>query len=634
MKYVRITKGVKDKGRLIPPAQVKELINSDSDYYVSTYNYDDSNLVTYKQNNNSVAGIKNLTTNKIWWDFDNESNLNLAQEDAKTVVRRLLDDKYPESAIDIYFSGNKGFSVEVLVDNELTRKQVEFLALKKYGSGLASLDSSMYDFNQLFRIPNTKHQKSGLYKIQLTINQLNKCNIELIKEKAKTILPLRTKTSVMIPEAYLLVPELEKKPVVVTSDLGKPRHWKDFKWAIAQGNFESGERHHALMVLAATCKGLGYDRDMALAMCTVACQKQAERTKGPVFDLEELEENVIDGSVYSASWQGGQYSPESDAWLAKYCERMGFDTTKDKHEIIKISDIKTKFAEYVKHIEENTILTGIHSLDKRLPLTTGMNLGIVGAASSGKTALALKILENTSRAGVVSVMASLDMHRNRLFEKLLYRDTGLSREVLYQKFKDNDTDAITKSIDENYGNVWFYDRSMPSVDNIRKYIMEIQEQTGQKVKLVMIDYFERINSEKSEDTAASKDIAGRLQDLVNDLDICLVTLVQPHKNALHGGPDSPITSYTSIKGSSFLYQSFRSIISIWRPFFTPELKDHDKFMQMAILKNDLGELDLLNYAWSGKRGEISELEVEGQEELKSLLKQKADSKNAANEDDW
>ena len=145
----------------------------------------------------------------------------------------------------------------------------------------------------------------------------------------------------------------------------------------------------------------------------------------------------------------------------------------------------------------------------------------------------------------------------------------------------------------------------------------------------MLDYFERVNSEKSEDTAASKDIAGQLQDLVNDFNVAMVTLVQPNKFSLGSGPDKPIKSYTAIKGSSFLYQSFRSIISIWRPFFTPDTAAQDKYLQMAILKNDLGELGVFNFAWSGKRGDIREPTEEEEQELNQMLQEKA-QREAAN----
>ena len=45
-------------------------------------------------------------------------------------------------------------------------------------------------------------------------------------------------------------------------------------------------------------------------------------------------------------------------------------------------------------------------------------------------------------------------------------------------------------------------------------------------------------------------------------------------------------------------------------------------MQMAILKNDLGELETFDFAWNGKKGEIRTLEDIERQELKELLKMK------------
>jgi hypothetical protein len=412
-----------------------------------------------------------------------------------------------------------------------------------------------------------------------------------------------------------------------------PKGWKPYKHALAMGFFESGERHSALMVIAATCRGLGYSKDQAYYICKAAVKAQAARSGNDEFPKEELYENIIDSSVYSETWEGGQYSPATNPWLKAYCERMGFEVKREEEsKVRRIQDIQDEFKHFVDHIEENTILTGIKRLDQAMPITIGQNVGLVGSAASGKTSIALKMLENTSKAGIVSVFASLDMHRNRLFEKLLYRTTGLSRGELYTKIQAGEIEEITKKIKEDYANVWFYDRSCPTVGNIREYIEEVEAETGKKVKLVMLDYFERVNSDKSEDTAASKDIAGQLQDLVNDFNVALVTLVQPNKFSLSSGPDKPIKNYTAIKGSSFLYQSFRSIIAIWRPFFTPDTAHNDKYMQMAILKNDLGEIGTFNFSWSGKRGDIRDMTEEEQTEMDQLLAQKA-AKEAGEKED-
>lgn len=639
--YVRFAKGLNTRGVLIKPEEVENHIENDKDCYLSTYYYNEEQYKRFKETN-TIAGIKDVKTSKLWFDLDNAENPDNARLDAIEIVSRLNKYGIKDEQIEVYFSGGKGYEVTVQLNRELTPDQAKSIAINKFGKGLETLDETLYDSSQLLRIPYTKHQKSGLYKIPITIKVLKTSSTDDIKIMAKSLnsAPEMPETFVATPSSEFFTVKVEsvkKETTKVESKLDfkdKPRHWKDYKWAIAQGHFESGERHHAILVLAATCRGLGYDREQAIALCQTAINKQAERTKTEPFDEADLIDNIIDKSVYSATWSGGQFSPQSDPWLMKYCGKMGIELDKkDKDSIIRISDIEDGFTEYVKNIDQNTVKTGIARLDKALPLTIGMNLGIVGAASSGKSSIALEILKNTSNNGVISVFASLDMHRNRMFEKLLYKVSGLAREDLYAKIDRGEAGDIIAKVKAEYGNVWFYDRSSPTVDDIRKYILDVQEQTGQKVKLVMIDYFERVTGDRTEDTAASKEIAGKLQDLINDLDVCLITFVQPNKMALNGGPDQPIKNYTAIKGSSFLYQSFRSIVSIWRPFFTPETKLDDRFMQMAILKNDLGELELFNFGWEGKRGRIFELTIEQEEELKQLLKDKERSKNVEDDDD-
>jgi len=266
-----------------------------------------------------------------------------------------------------------------------------------------------------------------------------------------------------------------------------------------------------------------------------------------------------------------------------------------------------------------------------MPITVGSNVGLIGAPGSGKTAIALNILRHTSRKGIKTVFASLDMHPNRMFEKVIYSLTGISRHDLYAIFKKNviRKDEILKKVDENFGNVFFYDRSLPTVQDIKDYILDCEKESGEKVKLLMLDYFERVSSEYSDDTQGSKKIAGELQNLVNDLNIAIIVIVQPNKYALSGGVDTAIRDYTKIKGSSFIYQAFRQIVSIWRPGYNPEDPKNDKFMQMAILKNDLGELDEKSYHWNGKRGFIRDLENNEDLDLKELLESKTRKKNNA-----
>lgn len=241
------------------------------------------------------------------------------------------------------------------------------------------------------------------------------------------------------------------------------------------------------------------------------------------------------------------------------------------------------------------------------------------------TALSLNILKKMKDNGGISVFASLDMSKSRLYEKMLYSVTGgkVSRDQLYQDYLDGKGGKYDELVKEAFPNTYIFSKSAPTVDNMRDYIEKVQDHTGKPVRLLLTDYFERVGSERSDETAASKDVASGIQDLIADFpELTPITLYQPNKFSLGGGPDSPILSYTAIKGSSFIFQAARQIVSLWRPFFTPETKHLDKYMSMAILKNDLGELDKFDFSWEGKTGRITEMDDMQREEFVELMKEK------------
>lgn len=605
-------------------------------HFVSTSYYTKQQADEFKKTK-SVAGMTDLKTNQLWFDFDSPE-LEESRKDTLELYKRLME-HFKVSNIELSFSGGKGFHIIVRLSNDLTSQQVKKVVLK-LGKGLTTLDLKIYDSNRILRASNTKHEKTSLYKIPILYTELADLSIEQIKELAKQPREMnRSFVPIDLPEV-LLVEEKTKAPIVVLDESDplkikeidftmKPNGWLDYKWAISNGRFEIGHRNKAMMVIASTCRALKYGRDHTAAICAAADKLHCEITGDSEMGESALEREVLD-VVFGSHWNGGQYSVENDIDLRNYCDKHGFKVEKNDHitQVINLQDVNASFKDFVKNIDKNTIKTGIKRLDDALPITIGNNLGLIGAAGAGKTAIALEILKHTSMNGVISVMASLDMHRNRLYEKVLYKVSqdlykkSISREELYSKYQDDEDSELAAEVKKQYGNVYFYDRSSPTVDDLRKFILNVEAQTGQKVKLLMVDYFERLASDMTDATASSLKIANQLQDLLNDLNLAIITLVQPNKFSLSGGPDTPILSYTAIKGSSFLYQSFRSIVSIWRPFFNAKMTHLDKFLEMAILKNDLGELDHFTFNWEGKTGSITEMNEEQEFTYKSNLEEK------------
>lgn len=643
-KFVRITRGLADFGKLILPKDVNKHIDSETDYYLSTYNYTKIHLDHF-QKTGSVKGLKDLYTNKLWFDFDDDSNdLANAQKDAQIVVKRLLDEGFPEDSIDVYFSGNRGFTVEVLVDKDLNKTQVEYLTLEKYGKDLKTLDNTMYDYSQIFRIPNTKHPKSGLYKTQLSIPQLNKLKIETIKEMAKKVSTIKEKTPTDIPEELLIVPEAKKlasKSIEGFSLSKGPTHWKDYKWALLNAyKLEASERHSALMVIAATARGLGYDESLTRAMCLSFDEKfQAVTGKPPV---EDLESNVIP-SVFKDDWNGGQYSYKNNKWLQKYCERIGTDVNIASDELtVEIDDVFTLFKDYAKNIDELTIRTGIPALDKKLRMTIGMAVGIVAAPGVGKTSLAIQILNSMSKENQQSIFFSYDMYHSLVFQKLVQKHSfaifgkQINSDEIFDRFKAGDIkleSRILEVIEKEYKNVEFCFKAGQSPSDIIQTIKHVKEKTGNAVRLIVIDYNELVLSDMSDSTQSSAFVVQKLREIANTYNCCVVVLLQPNKMA--GTPADELTSYRSAKGSSAIEQALSIMLGMSRPGYDPRHPEEDKFMVINCLKNRMGSLFNCELSWDGLTGCVREMTSEDKALLCSIEeRKKLEKEDKSDSSEW
>jgi hypothetical protein len=632
--YYNIRNGLASRPKLVPvTTKLEDIIkNFNTDYYTSLYLYNENHKKILEEKQ-TLSGISDTVTNRLLFDFDHKDNPEIARQDAIETANRLLSMGIEEDAIRPYFSGNKGYNIEVALNDYISPEQFGAI-VDKVASDLLTFDLVVRDPQRIVRVTGTKHKDSGLYKIPLTPEELTNLTTNEIRLMAKTPKKDAEVIKVNLPQELKDAKPTEKTIEKVATELSfdtstidmkeRPKGLDEARWLLSNGFFKAGERNPAMLCLAATYHNQKFPIEVTRGILDGVAEIQSARTGDDKFADREIE--LILKQVYGPNWKGGMFTTrDPNNWLAKYAMKMKINVHEDSGPQT-MDEIESTFTNFVMNIEKNTIKTGIESLDKTMPITVGSNVGIVAAAGAGKTALALMILKHNSEQGIPTVFASLDMTRNRLFEKVLYNVTGLSREDLYDTFKRGEGKKLTEMVKKQYGNVYFYDRSNASVSDIRNYVLEVEQKTGQKVKMVMFDYFERIGSDVTDATASSLKVAGEIQDLVNDLGVAAITLCQPNKFSLGGGPDTEIKSYTSIKGSSFLYQSFRGIVSLSRPFYTPETKDLDKYMIINVLKNDLGEQARLKYGWSGKRGQIYELEDIEMQEFNDLLKQKESNK--------
>lgn len=643
--FIKVTDGSFRKAKMFDASKnVQNMIKDRTrSYFQSAYFYNEDAYEQFKKTN-STAGVTEVYTNQLWWDLD-AKDLDTAKQSTLNVKKRLLKMGVREEQIQVRFSGKKGFHIFIKLNKLLNPEQVRNIC-EQIAGDLPGFDSKVYNATRVLRIPLTKHNDTGMFCRPIQ-NLENKSITEVLKE-ASDITDVDTETVILKDEIDIKlfgdlptpkVPEIKVSKIAFDlKDLNfdeKPNFLDNARWALQNGYFHGssskdvGDRSWVLLCLAATYKNLGFQLEQTRALLTGVIELQANRTGEEKFDEHELDHNIL-SQIYGPHWKGGQFSrhdPKSP--LYQYIKEYNIpldEGRQSEQKPIKFSDVSEGFIDFALNAEKSTVTIGLPEIDEEMPIMAGMNLGILGAPSSGKSTLMLQIAEHTSKNNIPIVLASLDMARNRMFLKLLIKESGLKQKQVIELFKTPESELaqnLLKRINEKYKNVWFYDKSFATVEDIRKYVETIEEDTGQKIKLVMFDYFERLNSDMSDENMSSKKIAGQIQDLVNDLGLAAITFVQPNKMAFgDSGISSPLTDFNNIKGSSYISQSFRAILSLWRPFNSADFSEHDHFIQMAILKNDLGELKQFDFGWDGAKGRIYNLETIEKTQLKELLKMK------------
>lgn len=399
MLYYRLCRGLVTKGKLIPVGiNPFENINDqdrDHDYYISIYNYNTDHKKVFDVNG-SIAGIKDgVVTNKLLWDFDSEDNIDLALSDTKEIIKRLEKLGIEQEYIDLYFSGKKGTHVVVNLEQEISVEQFTSFT-HRLAIGLKTFDDGVCNPSRVVRLPYTRHKETGLYKIPITIQQLNELSVDEIKELAKI------KPDVMedLPKIKFQVPFVEKEKKTSTSKKqsenvqvsplnfdNKPKWISHFKYALLNGYFPAGIRKYALNILAATLKRQGFDHEQTLGLLHSAAEKQAV-----IHNMDKKDDYEIENAaktVFTDKWNGGTYSEDNfPQKLKDYLISIGVPDKEnadiEDQEIEFVSSGFNLFQEYAENIDKYTMKFGIPELDTKLKVRKGHLIGLIAPPGVGK----------------------------------------------------------------------------------------------------------------------------------------------------------------------------------------------------------------------------------------------------------
>jgi hypothetical protein len=270
----------------------------------------------------------------LYMDFDNKENPDRARREAIAVVKKLITEyDVPEGNICIAFSGMKGISLTI--DYEIFGAEVSAYLPMIWKSlvqqlvselNLKTIDLAIYERRRLWRILNSKHQKSGLYKIPLTFPELENLNIGKIKELAKQPRSLLTKPdakpvekAVRLFQKHKVIAEswlIERKASFKRAELNTMEDDPPCIKRRLEIGAEPGHRNSFLFQIAVYYAHTGLKESEILGIA----QRFTERCKGE----PPLMEGEIESVVHSAfkGVEEGRYNVGcSSEALADLCDR-------------------------------------------------------------------------------------------------------------------------------------------------------------------------------------------------------------------------------------------------------------------------------------------------------------------------
>lgn len=167
---------------------------SDGEGYLSAFTFSGDFVERYKTNGESVAGFQGpVFADYLWVDID-RPNIDDALTDTRRLVVWLMESWAIEKDVGalVFFSGSKGFHVGIpvgAIDAEpglLFHAQARsFCELMAEQAGGIAIDTAVYDKVRPFRLPNSRHPKTNLFKVGLSLDELWSANADHVRELAR-----------------------------------------------------------------------------------------------------------------------------------------------------------------------------------------------------------------------------------------------------------------------------------------------------------------------------------------------------------------------------------------------------------------------------------------------------------------
>ena len=539
----------------------------------------EKSLREYVREKSSVTGYIGMhIADYLIYDLDNKEDLEAVRKEAIKLIDVFIKKyKVPLEYIEIAFSGYKGISIRVPFKAFASNPEPKEDFYKLYKSialeiadGIKFIDKSIYEIRRLFRIINSKHSESGLFKVNISYQELTTSidEIKKIAEKPRNVLP-QPEIEVIneLNELYNKYNSIQYEDHKESNDSTRNEKEDEIEKVLEEG-VEEGLRHNWLVKITGIFK-----RKRFKPTTTLSFLKMWNNKNRPPLPFEELEQVVE--SLYK-----------------KKNDEIEIDASN-------IYDLKRAEEVYInQNLDANGgFLTGFSEIDRKIRgVKPGEVFCLIGATGNGKSAISLFLgLKHNKINEFPTLYFSLEMSTELMFERVLQielRYSGAKIEEFYQTEDVEFKNQVNEIINQNK-NFYIVEKSSCSIAEIKSLVKFYEENVyHKKTGLILIDYLSLLKGRGKSLYEEVSRIARDIKGLAKDLNVPIIILSQVTKNS-NGelGLEAARDSGAVVEASDF-------VLGIWKQ----EVMGDDEYIHfiLGILKNRKGGLTSIPIKMSKK----------------------------------
>jgi replicative DNA helicase len=193
-------------------------------------------------------------------------------------------------------------------------------------------------------------------------------------------------------------------------------------------------------------------------------------------------------------------------------------------------------------------------------LTSGIELGktyVIGATKkSGKSKIVISIIKSLVEAKVKPAFLSLEMGGESVVKELISAFADINNNLLKMPL-DIDVENKIREVTEKFENVEIDTQSYLNIMQIRH---KVRQASQRGVKVIFIDYLQRMNFEKrsnSNDAKIIADTCSQIADIAKEFNVAIIYLSQLRNNA-----DNEMADISMLKDSGGIAEAVDCILII------------------------------------------------------------------------